>query len=203
MENKLPSFMTIHGLKVRLDMDFCMEYLKKNTSEPWSWTIEAYDSLRSIATIIFVFVCMFKDVELTFVMFGTIIVYFCGFYISQSLFAMSVLMVIYVPPYKLYAVLQKILVPYIALIVVAFSTKSFMVLAVFIIARVVCFVISYIVNLIIVHYNMKRFGIYMGDVEVTAYKTHLCYCDDRLEVDNWIRNYSAYLNEIKVSEGED
>ena len=95
------------------------------------------------------------------------IMYFFGYYISQSFFQMSLFNLLYGIFYMIYSKLDRLFIPYIALIVISLITKEYFILLAFIIARMGCFLILFVVNIIRLDYYNKKYGVYLGDVEVT------------------------------------
>lgn len=151
MENATESynaFMTHHGLKVRLNPDYCNQFIKQETVLSWYASIEAFDSLRGILSIItaIIMILTHQNLVYTAVMIG--IVYFIGFIISQSYFCMAALNLIYGLFYMIYAVIERLFIQYIALIVISIMAKELYILLLFVGVRLVCFVVMNIINII-------------------------------------------------------
>ena len=107
---KQTAFMTYNGLKVRLNYDFCARYIKEDCILPWFTSIEAFDSLRYILSIITAITMMLKH-EAPLYSGGMIaIMYFYGFFISQSYFQMVLWNFFYVIFYMIYSKLNKLFI---------------------------------------------------------------------------------------------
>ena len=191
---KQTAFMTHNGLKVRLNYDFCARYIKEDCILPWFTSIEAFDSLRYILSIITTITMMLKH-EAPLYSGGMIaIMYFFGYYISQSFFQMSLFNLLYGIFYMIYSKLDRLFIPYIALIVISLITKEYFILLAFIIARMGCFLILFVVNIIRLDYYNKKYGVYLGDVEVTAAKLINLYSDGYISFKKWLKEYSEFIN---------
>ena len=182
---KQTAFMTHNGLKVRLNYDFCARYIKEDCILPWFTSIEAFDSLRYILSIITAITMMLKH-EAPLYSGGMIaIMYFYGFFISQSYFQMVLWNFFYVIFYMIYSKLNKLFIPYIyiILIIISFITKEYFVLLAFMIVRMGCFLIILIVIIIRSNYYNKKYGFYLGDVEVTTAKLINLYSDGKRQTE--------------------
>ena len=154
---KQTAFMTHNGLKVRLNYDFCARYIKEDCILPWFTSIEAFDSLRYILSIITAITMMLKH-EAPLYSGGMIaIMYFYGFLYHSLIFKWYCGIFFYVIFYMIYSKLNKLFIPYIyiILIIISFITKEYFVLLAFMIVRMGCFLIILIVIIIRSNYYNK------------------------------------------------
>jgi len=195
MDNNNSAFMTHHGLKVRLNHDFCTENIAEQKIIPWYISIEAFDSLRVVLAVISTVLLMFFHKH-GFLYSCSIITisYLYGYYISQSYFEMALLNLIYGFFYMIYSFLDRLFIPYIALVIISVITKEYGILMSFVFSRVICFLILSIVNIIRAKHYMKKYGVYLGDVEITAAKLIQFYSDNDLKFNQWLKEYSEFMN---------
>ncbi len=187
------AFMTHNGLKVRLNHDFCAQYMDEENILAWYISIEAFDSLRVVLSIITAIVIMFMHEDPIYSGVIISVMYFIGYIISQSYFQMVLWNWIYGSFYMLYSLLDRFFIPYIALVVIGIITKEYYILLSFIIARMVCFIVLFIINNKIARYYHKKYGIYLGDVERTAIKLIQFYSDKDITFDKWIKEYLRFM----------
>ena len=81
--------MTHNGLKVRLNHDFCAQYMDEENILAWYISIEAFDSLRVVLSIITAIVIMFMHEDPIYSGVIISVMYFIGYIISQSYFQRS------------------------------------------------------------------------------------------------------------------
>ena len=134
--------MTHNGLKVRLNHDFCAQYMDEENILPWYISIEAFDSLRGVLSIITAIVMMFNHTSPLYSGVIILLIYLLGYYISQSFFEMALLNMVYGFFYMIYSQVARFFIPYIALVVISIITKEYYILLSFIVARITGFVVS-------------------------------------------------------------
>jgi len=188
------AFMTHNGLKVRLNHNFCVQNVEEKNILPWYISIEAFDSLRGILSIISAIIMMLLHKDIIYSGIVIMIMYFIGFIISQSYFYMVMLNMIYGLFYMAYSFIERFFIQYIALIIISIISKEFMILLVFIGVRLACFVVMNIINIILLKYYYGKYKIHMGDVEITAAKILQFYSDKDINFKQWISDYSNYIN---------
>lgn len=191
------AFMTHNGLKVRLNHEFCIQNVEEKNILPWYISIEAFDSLRGILSIIGAIIMMLLHKDTLYSGIVIVIMYFIGFIISQSYFYMVILNMIYGIFYMAYSFIERFFIQYIALVIISIISKEVRVLLVFIGVRLACFVVMNIINIIRLKYYYGKYRIHMGDVEITAAKILQFYSDKNLNFKQWIREYSNYINSEK------
>lgn len=191
---KSRAFMTHNGLKVRLNHDFCAEYIEEKNILPWYISIEAFDSLRSFLSIVCAIIMMFTHVNPIYAGAIILVMYFYGYLVSQSFSMMAILNMIYGFFYMLYSFLNKLFISYIALVVIAVITGEYWILLSFVATRIICFIILRFVNLAQSKYIFNKYGVYLGDVETTAVKLLQFYSDKNIKYKQWIKEYSAFMN---------
>lgn len=119
------AFITHNGLKVRLNHDFCAEYINEANILPWYISIEAFVSLRVVLSIITTIIMMFIHNNPFYSGAIIAIMYLFGYYISQSYFEMIQLNMIYGFFYMFYSLLDRFFIPYIVLLVIGVITKEY------------------------------------------------------------------------------
>lgn len=190
------AFMTHNGLKVRLNHDFCTEYIREENILPWYISIEAFDSLRrilSLLTAIILLIIYNKNL-----LYSSVIItvsYLVGYFISQSYFEMVLWNFTYGLFYMAYSVIEKFFLPYIAFIVISIIMNNYIIVLSFVIARVLCFILLCVINYIYARYYIRKYRIYIGDVERTAAKLILLYSDKGIEYKQWIEEYARFIHE--------
>lgn len=187
------AFMTHNGLKVRLNHKFCTKYMNEEYILPWYISIEAFDSLRVVLSIITAIVMMFIHGDPIFSSFLIAVMYLFGYYISQSYFEMVLLNMIYGYFYMFYSMIGRFFIPYIALVLIAIITKEYYIILSLIIARIVGYVVLSTINIVRAKYYYKKYGIYFGDVEITAIKLIEFYSDKAMTFDKWVKEYSEFI----------
>lgn len=188
------AFMTHNGLKVRLNHDYCSEYLGEDKFMPWYISIEAFDSLRGFLTILSLIVLMFTHQDPVYSGGFLVVIYLLGFFVSQSYFNMAIWNLLYGFIYMIYSLLSKFFIQYIAIVVISFVTKEYLLLISFLVARIICFVIIHIINIVRGKLLLKKYGVYLGDVEITAIKLINFYSQKNINYKQWITGYSAFVN---------
>jgi hypothetical protein len=146
-------FITTHGLKVRLDYDYCSDHMNEDGCISWDLSIEAFDSLPRIISIIITIGLMFSHVE---PIRGGIIIFFTytiALIVSQSYICMSTINFIYGFIYMLYQFLQKLFIAYITLILADIITKEYWLLLSFVVSRLLCFLLQQTVNICLLKHN--------------------------------------------------
>lgn len=194
------AFMTHNGLKVRLNYDFCADYLDEEKILPWYISIEAFDSLRGLLAIIVAIIMIFNHGNPIYVGLVIATFYLFGYYISQSFFEMALLNLVYGFIYMLYSYLSKFFIQYIALVVIAIICKEYWLLLSYVAARIACYVILTIINIIQSKYILKKYGVYMGDVERTAAKMIQFYSSKNIKYKQWVKEYSSFINDREAAE---
>lgn len=192
------AFMTHHGLKVRLHHDFCVHNLEESTILPWYTSIEAFDSLRGILSIIGAIVMMLTHRNPVYAGITIAILYFVGFIISQSFFFMAILNLLYGLFYMAYSFIQRLLIPYITLLTITFISKEYIILLVYIAVRIACSIAIIIIYTIVLKYYKTTYGIAIGDVEITAIKLLQLYSKNNIEFKQWLLEYSNYLSTVHL-----
>lgn len=190
------SFLTTKGLKIRLNHDYCLNYIDMENVKAWYMSIEAFDSLRRILSIITAIILMLSHATLTSSFLLLMIMYFVGFFVSQSYFDMVILNWIYGFLYIIYAMLEKFFIPYIVLVLIGFITGELDILLVVIASRFICFIIINSINMIKGKYYYKKYGFYLGDVEITAVKLIKFYSDYKIGFREWIEGYSKFIQNL-------
>ena len=191
--SRTTAFMTHNGLKVRLNHDFCAQYMDEENILPWYISIEAFDSLRGVLSIITAIVMMFNHTSPLYSGVIILLIYLLGYYISQSFFEMALLNMVYGFFYMIYSQVARFFIPYIALVVISIITKEYYILLSFIVARITGFVVSSTINIVRAKYYYKKYGIYLGDVEITAIKLLQFYSDKDVTFKKWIKEYSRFM----------
>jgi len=190
---KPSAFMTSNGLKVRLNHDFCVQYLEESNISSWYISIEGFDSLRGILSIISVIVMMLTHESPIFAGVTIAALYLFGYYVSQSFFMMALLNLVYGLFYMIYSFLSKFFVQYIAIVVIAIITHEYWLVLSFVAARAVCFIILNILNVIKSKYTFSRYGVYIGDVEITAIRMLQFYSSKNIKCKQWLKEYSTFM----------
>jgi len=151
--------------------------------------------LLSILSLIF---AMFKHLNPVYSGLIIAIMYLFGFYISQSYFEMASFNMIcgpiYIIFYKIYSFLSRFFIQYIAIVVLLIITKKYRLLLSFIVARIVCFFLVTIINITRSKQLLKKYGVYLGDVEITAINLLLLYSDKNINYEQWIKEYSEFIH---------
>jgi hypothetical protein len=100
-------FFTHNGLKVRLNHDFCTLNIKDEDILPWYISIESFDSMRGMLSIIVAILMMITHKDPIFSGMMIISIYFVGFIISQSYVYMVIFNMVYGLIYMLYSFLRR------------------------------------------------------------------------------------------------
>ncbi|WP_066069665.1 hypothetical protein [Neobacillus soli] len=191
--NNHNGFITHHGLKVRLNPDYCFEYLEREDDVgAWFTSIEAFDSFRGFLSLIGAIILMFTDVSPINAGIIIIALYTFGFVVSQSFTLMGIFNLIYGLIFMVYELLLRFFIPYIALFGVMFITKQYMVLVAFLAARIILFLLMSTINIIQSKWLFSKYGLYIGDVEITAIKLLKFYSKDRIVFKKWMQDYSRF-----------
>lgn len=192
------AFMTHHGLKVRLNQDYCMQYLKEEKVLPWYISIEAFDSFSGFLSIIGAIILLFSHQSPVYAGIVILMLYLFGMLVSQSFFLMGLFNLIYGLIFMLYEKLMKLFIPYIALVII-FITKEYTIFVAYLIVRFACFILIHIINIVRGKILYSKYGVYLGDVEITAIKLLNIYSDKEIIYKKWLENYSNF---IKISTDE-
>src|SRR5690625_1744650 len=175
-------FRTPNGMKVGLDMNYCMRYLKSDDDViAWSVSIEVFSYLSAFLSLIGAIVLMFSEVTTLGAGLTVLGLYLLGFVISQS----ARLMFLFRLPYKLgfafYERLTRLFIPHLALIVVIY-----LILLVYLVARFVgLLLVMFVIGVRGRRYH-SRYGVYFGDTEITAIKLLNIYSNKKIDVNKWI-----------------
>ena len=114
MEKCSNAFLTHHGLKIRLNHDYCTADMTDETIFAWYTSIEAFDSLRGVLAIVASFIALAVGISPIKTVVLICFAYFTGYWISQSFFDMVLLNLVYGYFYMAYQFLEKFFLPYIA-----------------------------------------------------------------------------------------
>lgn len=188
------SFKTPNGLKVRLNPYFCFKYLEEKNIQFWFLSIEAFDELRGFLSVLSLILTMINHRSPVYSGLTIAIMYLYGYYISQSFWGMALLNMIYGPIYMIYSFLSRFFIQYIAIVVLLIITKEYWLLLSFIVARIVCFFLVTIINITRSKQLLKKYGVYLGDVEITAIKLLQFYSDKSINYEQWIKEYSEFIH---------
>lgn len=187
------AFMTHNGLKVRLNLDYCIQFLKEDNIIPWFISIEAFDSLRGLLSIIGTIFILFAHYDPISAGLQIMILYLFGFFVSQSFFLMTTLNFVYGLVFMLYEKLSRFFIPYIFLVIATIITKEYWILFAYVIVRVICFILIRFINIIRGKRYFLRYGVYFGDVEITAIKLLGFYSDKKIVLAKWMEDYSMFV----------
>lgn len=187
------AFLTHNGLKVRLDQDYCMQYLEKEKALPWLISIEAFDTFSSFLSIIGTIILLFTHQSPFYAGIVIMALYLFGILVSQSFFLMGLFNLIYGLIFMLYEKLMRLFIPYIALAVITFITKEYLIFVAFLIVRFACFILTHLINIIRGKMLFSKYGVYIGDVEMTAIKLLNIYSNEEIVLKKWLENYSNFL----------
>ena len=189
------AFKTANGLKVRLNHFFCEKYLDQKDIVAWHCYIEAFDSLRGFLSILGLIYFMLSNEDPILTVWMLIVMYLMGFFISQSYSVMSIYF-FYTLIYGLYAFLSKYFLQYVAVLVIAIITKRYILMVSYIVARFISFLIVTIINFVRAKIILKKYGVYLGDVEITAIKLIKLFSPQKIKINQWIKEYSGFMKSI-------
>jgi hypothetical protein len=156
----------------------------------WDMSVETYDSLRGTFSIIGAIVMMLMHIDYNSFLIVIIIIYLLGYYISQSYFLMVIFKLISVFFYKLYSLTNTKINLHIVLIVIGLIVNERYLLITYVFARLVCYITINIIGTIRKSYYYQKYGVYLGNAEVTAAKLIFIYTDKRKNFEQWMNEYS-------------
>lgn len=191
----MQGFITTNGLKVRLNQEFFIKYTNPDRINNWLLSVEAFTTLSSILSIIFAYYSIIKGLNIQSSITGIWMSYSIGYAISQSLLGITITIMPVMLLYSIYNIVSRLFLQYIGLIIIAFITKNFLLLGIFIGTRIIIGIITLIVYYFISKFHLRKYGFAMGDVEIVAYLTHLCFCNNNeLQLDTWKQKYGEFIH---------
>lgn len=190
------AFKTVNGMKVRLDLQYCLRFLRSEDEvSAWSVAIEAFSSFAGFLSLLGAIVLMFFDLDPWSMGFAVLFLYLFGFIVSQSYRLMSIFVLIYGLVFMVYESLMRFFIPHIALLVVTIVTKQYLLLLAYLIARI----LGFLLVITFIGWRGKsyvsRYGVYMGDTELTAIKLLKYYSDERIDEEKWMVDYGRFVRE--------
>lgn len=170
-----------------------MQYLKEEKVLPWLISIEAFDTFSGFLSIIGVIFLLFSHESSLYAGLVIMVLYLFGMLVSQSFFLMGLFNLIYGLIFMLYEKLMRLFIPYIALFVITIITKGYMIFVAYLIVRFACFILTHSINIIRGKIFFSKYGVYIGDVEITAIKLLNIYSDNEIVYKKWLEDYSIFL----------
>jgi len=107
---------------------------------------------------------------------------------------MMILNFVYGFIYMIYSLITRFFLQYAILIGAAIFTREYYILSAFVLARIICFIITHLVNIVQLKHYSKKYNVPIGDVEITAAKLLIFYSDENLNFKRWLIKYSDFIH---------